>query len=174
MFTESDFEYAADNTQVVLSPRQRIQTYGDTAFNFTVVTELMDEVNKIRVRDGRIDAQRPAIITPESCAKLLLDGFGDAASDFASWIRENPTRFAFVRYGFQVRKALLREEIIQDSIDSVLDRVKERASRDESGLNAVIRSVDDSWEVGLLKFTLDLIQTSAAGNVTDLRQRGLL
>jgi hypothetical protein len=174
MFTESDFEYAVENTHVLLSPTRRIQTNGETVFHYTLVSELMDDVNKVRVRGGRIDAERPTIITPDACARLLLEGFGGQAAEFADWLREQPTRFSFLRYGFQVKKSNMREEIVQDSLDAVIERVTRLAQRDDSGASAVIHGVDDTWEVCLLKFTVDLIQNSVATNLSDFQRRGLL
>ncbi|MBV8353665.1 MAG: hypothetical protein JOZ21_15465, partial [Verrucomicrobia bacterium] len=53
MHSEDDVQYAIDNTKVILSPERRIATFGTTRFHFYLVTELMDSVNEIRVRDGK-------------------------------------------------------------------------------------------------------------------------
>jgi hypothetical protein len=39
---------------------------------------------------------------------------------------------------------------------------------------AIIQSVDDAWEVGIMKFTLDMIMKSQDINRFDLKRRGLL
>ena len=43
-----------------------------------------------------------------------------------------------------------------------------------SPMKAVIQGVDDTWEVSLLKFTLEMIEKSQGINVFDFRRRGLL
>ncbi len=53
-------------------------------------------------------------------------------------------------------------------------RIQGTAEFSEEPLNAVLQGVDDAWEVSLLKFTMDLIQQSAPGNMGDFRKRGLL
>ncbi|PYK03554.1 MAG: hypothetical protein DME63_02625 [Verrucomicrobia bacterium] len=73
---EDDFQYAIENTQVILAPEQKIATFGTTSFRFYLISELMDRVNEVRVRDGKIHADRPQILTPEHFSRLLLEGFG--------------------------------------------------------------------------------------------------
>jgi hypothetical protein len=41
-------------------------------------------------------------------------------------------------------------------------------------MDTLIEGVDEGWEVCLMKFTMDLIQHSAAGNLAEWKRRGLL
>ena len=77
---EDDFQYAIENTQVILAPEQKIATFGTTSFRFYLISELMDRANEVRVRDGKIHADRPQILTPEHFSRLLLEGFGPMRS----------------------------------------------------------------------------------------------
>ena len=43
-----------------------------------------------------------------------------------------------------------------------------------SGQLALIAGVDDAWEVCLLKFSMEMIQRSAGGNVAEWTRRGLV
>ena len=52
MLSEDSFQYALENTQVVLAPQTRIESFGSTRFRFFLVTELMDSAHQIRVREG--------------------------------------------------------------------------------------------------------------------------
>jgi hypothetical protein len=56
----------------------------------------------------------------------------------------------------------------------VIARTKHRVENAEEPLSAIIQGVDDAWEVCLLKFTIDMIERSAGGNLGDFRKRGLL
>ena len=168
------FQYALENTQVILAPQRRIETFGSTSFHFYLVTELMDSVNQVRVRDGKIHAERPQIMTPDHYSTMLLEGFGEKAQAFADWIRTHSDRFAFLKYGFQFRKTDIKEAIVYSSVEETLDRVRLNVTESEEPLSAILTGVDDAWEVCLLKFTMDLIQQSAGGNFGDFRKRGLL
>ena len=159
--TEDDFQYAIENTRVILAPERQIATFGSTSFRFYLISELMDQVNEIRVRDGRIHAERPQILTPEHYCRLLLKGFGEKAEKYVELLRERTRDMAVLRYGFQFRKTDVTEQTFRE------------VEHSEEPLSAVIQGVDDAWEVCLLKFTIDLIERSSGNNLGDFRRRGL-
>ena len=165
---------AVENTEVILAPQGQIATFGHTSFRFYLISELMDQVNEVRVRDGRIHAERPQILTPDHYARLLLEGFGEKAQRFAQQGREQTQKFAVLRYGFQFRKTDVVEKTVRASMAAVIEQTKARVERDNEPLSAVIQGVDDAWEVCLLKFTIDLIERSSGGNLGDFRRRGLV
>jgi len=172
--TEDDFQYAIENTRVILAPEQQIASFGSTSFRFYLISELMDQVNEVRVRDGRIHAERPQILTPEHYCRLLLEGFGEKAQKYVDQLREHTRDVAVLRYGFQFRKTDVTENTVRDTIDAVIARTKLKVEHSEEPLSAVIQGVDDAWEVCLLKFTIDLIERSTGGNLGDFRRRGLV
>ena len=177
MFTADDFQYALENTHLLLGPRRQIDTFGNTHFRFHLLTESMDRINEVRIREGTIHAERPQLLTPEHHAKLLLENFGTKAEEFAEWLRQpgrpSPT---MLKYGFQFRRSEVSESVLTDSFEAVSARVREQveARQETEPLSAVLQGVEDAWEVCLLKFTMDLVQGSGPGNVGDLRRRGML
>src|SRR6202040_1424451 len=171
---EDDFDYAIENTQVILAPEQQIATFGTTSFHFYLISELMDRVDQVRVRNGKIHAERPQILTPEHFSHLLLEGFGEKAQHYVDQLRENLRNMAVLRYGFQFRKTDVTEETLRDSIGSVINRTRSRVENANEPLSAIIQGVDDAWEVCLLKFTIDMIERSSGGNLGDFRKRGLI
>jgi hypothetical protein len=172
--TRDDFDYAIENTRVIIAPEQNIATFGSTSFNFYLISELMDRVDRVRVRNGKIHAERPQILTPEHYCRLLLEGFGAKAERYVDRLREHARNIAVLRYGFQFRKTDLSEETLRDSIDAVINRTKSRVEGASEPLSAVIQGVDDAWEVCLLKFTIDMVERSSGGNLGDFRKRGLI
>jgi hypothetical protein len=174
MIEEHDFAYAMENTRVVVPPRGVIETFGTTQFEFLLVSELMDEVGAVRVRGGRIEAERPRIMSPHTFRKLALEGFGDGARDFADWLEAQAEAVKVLRYGFQFRKTDVRQSVVRDPMDAVLGRLEEEMRRSDDPKSVLISGVDDAWEVCLLKFTMDLIKNSAEGNVDEWKRRGLI
>jgi hypothetical protein len=172
MHSEDDLQYALENTRVIVSPERRIETFGTTSFHFYLVTELMDSANEIRIRDGKIQADRPRILTAENIAKLTLQGFGEKARKFAEILQARNA--ALLKYGFQIRKDDLSENLVHDSVEAVLDRVTSQVPESLRSASAVIYGVDEGWEICLLKFTVEMIQQSAGGNIQDFRRKGLL
>ena len=140
MYSEDDLQYALENTKVIVSPERRIETFGATSFHFYLVTELMDSANEVRIRDGRIQADRPQILTAENIAKLTLEGFGEKARKFAEMLQSRNA--ALLKYGFQIRKDDLSENLVHDSIEAVLDRVTSQVPESLRSTSAIIHGVD--------------------------------
>lgn len=174
MISPDDFQYALENTRVVVQPDQRIETFGQTTFEFMIVSELMDEANKVRIRNGHIHAERPRIVAPQHFQKMLLEGFGDRAREFADFLETRSDLIKILRYGFQLKKTDFSEEILHEPIESVVGRLEERLKVGSNPLTALIEGVDEAWEVCLLKFTTDLIQRSAGENLGEWKRRGLI
>ena len=174
------FQYALENTRVLLRPRRTIQTFGATRFGFQLLTESMDRADEVRLREGTVEAERPQILSPERSARLLLEGFGERAAEFAEALaqrsRESGTPLPIaLRYGFQIRRGTVQETVFNDTeLDAVAERLLARAGESGDELRAVLSGVEDGWEVSLLKLAIDLVGESTPGNLGDLRGRGLL
>ncbi len=174
MISEDDFQYAVENTRVVVEPERRIETFGSTTFRFLLVSELMDEVHQVRVRDGRIEAQRPRIIAPQHFQRMVLDGFGERAREFADFLEHHGDFIRILRYGFELKKTDLSELVLHEPLVSVLGRLESQVRQESDSVTALISGVDEAWEVCLLKFTTDLIRRSAGENLGEWQKRGLL
>jgi hypothetical protein len=171
---QDDIDYAIENTQVILAPERQIATFGNTSFDFHLICELMDSVNQIRIRTGRIEAERPKIISPEYFCRMVLEGFGEKAQEYAERLREQARQIAVLRYGFQFRKSGVTEETVSASLQSVIDRTRRAVENAANPNDAIIQGVDEGWEVCLLKFTIEMIERSAGGNLGDFKRRGLI
>lgn len=174
MLSQDDFQYALENTRVILPPEKRLETFGTSVLNYFLITEDMDRVNVSHVREGSIVAERPQIISPENIAKLLLEGFGEQGEMFADMINQNAHKFAMLKYGFRIRKADIRSYEVHEAMEAVSARVRDEVKGRQDPLATVITGIDEGWEVCLLKFMFDLVQSSGEGNIRDLRGRGLL
>lgn len=168
------FFYALENTRTHLEPSGLIETFGSTAFDFVLVSELMDEVNRVRLRRGTLQAERPRIVTPEHYARIVLEGFGEKAREFADWLEQHGDDLKFLRYGFQFTKSNLHEEVVSGRLENIVAEAVRRARDEGDTRRAVVESVDDAWEVSLLKLAVDTARRSAGGNVEEWKRRGLL
>jgi hypothetical protein len=174
MYSDDDIQYALETTEVLHEPDRRIDTFGSTSFEFRLISELMDDVGQIRVRSGRITAEKPRILKPEPFGELDFEGFGEPARAFAEWLKERLESSALLRYGFSFRKTDVTESLVHDSLAAVSDRVIAEARSSGNPLVAVIQGVDDTWEISLLRFTIEMIQKSQRINLFDFKRRGLL
>jgi hypothetical protein len=173
MMKADDFQYALENTRVVVAPSRAIETFGQTSFRFRLVTEPMDEIGTVRLRKGMIHAERPRLLAPQYVSKLLLEGFGERAQGFAGWIEEQKD-FHLLRYGFSLKKTDLSEQLFKEPKEEFLLKLQDDLRREDDPLNVLIEGIDDSWEVCLMKFTMDMIQRSSGENVAEWKRRGLI
>lgn len=169
-----DFWYAVNNTEILLTPARHLETFGTTVLNYHLVTELMDSVDQVRVREGRIEAARPEIVTSQSFMETPLEGFGAEAARYVEWLREHAKDLQMLRYGFVVKKQESNEYIITDGIQAVAERVRATIQEKDDPMSALAIGVDDPWEVCVLKMMIEVAEGSVAGNIQDLRNKGLL
>jgi hypothetical protein len=167
---EFDFWYAVNNTEVLELPRGRLETFGSTLINYRLITELMDAVGQVRVREGRIQAFRPEILTPQAFSESPLEGFRAGPSDdFIRWLREHESDLTLLKYGFKIRHETVTESIVHDSVANVVERVRTELKSREDPLSALVVGVDEPWEVCLLKLLFEVVRRSAPDNARDLR-----
>ncbi|QQL46039.1 hypothetical protein [Sulfuriroseicoccus oceanibius] len=174
MHSQDDIQYALETTRILHEPDRRIDTFGTTKFEFTMISELMDTVGAVRVREGEIESGKPLLITPESREGMQFEGFGEQAEQFRQWWDAQGKNFAFLKYGFVIRKFNVREHIVHEPVEDVCDRIVRDAVSRSNPMSAVIAGVDDAWEISLLRFSMDMIEKSQGINIFDFKRRGLL
>jgi hypothetical protein len=174
MSETDDIWYAIANTEVLLSPQRRLETFGNTIITYHLITEKMDAINEVRIREGRVHAERPQILSPSYFERLMIDGFGNDGQQYVDWLKQHVQDLTFLKYGFRFRKEEMSETILHENVKDVGVRIKERVAERGDPLTAVIKGVDDAWEVCLLKFVTDTIRQSVPEHVMNLKKRKLL
>ncbi len=149
-------------------PSRRLETFGATILNYHMISELMDEADRVRVREGRIQAYRPQIIAPSSFADSILEGFGSEAQKYAEWLRDNVTNLRILEYGFKIKKEEFSEHVVTDNMKTVTERVRDTAKEKNDPFTAVVVGVDEPWEVCLVKLMAQVVQRSAEGNAAEI------
>lgn len=168
--------YAVLGTEILRAPKQSLYTFGTTNITYFLVTqpsyaESKDEVGETVVREGKVVAERPRIVTPFYLSRL--EGFGtEARRYFDSLMTEHGPNAAGVFYTYRNEPKDLN--IISDSLPSVVDKINTEIDQRGDTLSAIIRGVDTLWDVSLLKFIFELTRQSVGDNVHQMGQRGLL
>lgn len=171
---EFDFFYAMNNTEVVVPPSGRLETFGNTVVNYHLLCEDMDDVNQVNIREGRVEAFRPQILTPQHLTQSGLDGFGAEAERYMAWLKEHMSELVILRYGFMIKKEEIRKYVVHEKMPTVLSQVRTEVEKKNDPLSAIVVGVEKPWEVSLMKLMVDVMQKSVVANVTDLKQRNLL
>jgi hypothetical protein len=178
MHSRDDIHYALETTKVLHEPDRRIDTFGETRFEFQLISELMDRASEVRIRTGEVQAMRPRILRPSAYNDVEFEGFDPSARErfdkLVEKFRSEGKDLAFLQYGFQFRRGQVHEQIVRDSIDSVRERVLDDIRKSGNPSLAIIEGVDDAWEISILKFTFEMILRSHEINAFDFKRRGLI
>lgn len=164
-----DFWYGVGNTKVIRLPSRTLETFGNTVVDYHFLSEIMDEVGKVRIREGRIHAYKPQIVTPDHFGGTPLEGFGEEAEQYADWLRAHEKDFFVLQYGYIVKKTETNEHIVSEGLDTVMERVKSELEAKDDPLSALVVGMDDLWEVCLLKLMVDMTQKAAPDHFKQLR-----
>ncbi len=171
---QSDIKYAMEHTHVLREPDRRIDTFGSSRFHFIILSEVMDEVNKVVLRRGTVDAYKPQIIKPTHYSSVELEGFDEKAREFLDWLKENDMEPVYFQYGFNFKRTEVNSEILTGEYETVKAEVLDKVHAEDDPMMAVMESIEDTWEVGLLKFSIDMIQKSQEINQFDFKRKGLI
>lgn len=170
---EFDRWYAAKSARFLVEPSHRLETFGNTLVNYHLISELEDHPGKIRVREGRLEAHQPLVITP-NFQETQFEGFGDKARAYYEYLKENEEHLRILQYGYHLKSDRFSEQIVTDKLSVVTERVKSEVLLSGDKFAAVVQCVDDPWEVALVELWLREVRRSARGNINDLQQSGKL
>jgi len=168
MELEEKIQYAIEHTEVVRPPKQSLATFGSTNIHYYLVTQLIESVNV--VREGRVIAAKPKIITPSYL--INLEGFSGSARKFIEIMAEKYPHEAGIFYSYKNEPRDMN--VVSEPLEKVVDKIGEQIDSQGDPLAAIIRGVEEMWDVSLLKFTYELTNKSVYTNVTEIERRGLL
>jgi len=166
--------YAAKHVRIVVSPSHELETFGNTLVNYHLISELADYPGKVRVREGRLEAHQPRVITPKGFSEIIAEGFGDEARDYLEWLRDNEENLRILQYGYHLKSDNFSEQVVTDSLAAVTERVKAEVERSGDRFSAVLQGVDDPWDIALVELWRREVDRSAKKNIRELRENGKL
>jgi len=168
MEADDKIRLAIENTLVLRPPKQQLATFGITNVYYYMITELMNEVSV--VREGRVIAARPKIVTPTYL--INVEGFSGQARRYIQMAAEQNPHEPGILYSY--KNEFGEMNIISESLGSILDNINRRIDSRSDPLSAIIKGVEDMWDVSLMKFTFELTKNSAYRNFSELYGRGRL
>lgn len=169
-------EHAIRHTEVLRPPRQNLATFGTTNIYYYLVTEpsyreLVEGENETVVREGRVLAERPKVVTPSYLANV--EGFSEHAKRYLEMIiREHGQHSLGLFYGYKNEPGEMA--ILSSDLNSVVHRLEEKIDKEGDLLTTIIKGVDELWDVSLMKFIFEVTGHSLSSNVSELGKRGLL
>jgi hypothetical protein len=177
MDTESErIEYAARHTEIIRHPRQHLATFGVTNIYYYLVTEptyseISNDTNETVIREGRVIAERPKIVTPYYLSHL--EGFSyDARQYFEKLMMMHGPKAPGLFYTYKNEPKGLN--IVSDSWQVVVEKLNDEIDKKNDPLATIIKGQDDLWDVSLLKFIYEITSRSVGTNIAQMESRGLL
>ncbi|MBM4447270.1 MAG: hypothetical protein FJ023_07990 [Chloroflexi bacterium] len=168
MEADEKIQYAIEHTEVLRAPTQSLATFGTTNVYYYLVTELAEWVNV--VREGRVIAARPKIVTPSYL--INLEGFSLQARRFIEMMAARDPHEPGIFYTYKNEPREMN--IVSEPVGAIVDKINRRIDSQRDPLTAIIKGVEGLWDVSLLKFTYELTRGSVQSNVAELERHGLL
>jgi len=169
-------EYAALHTEILRHPRQHLSTFGITNIYYYLVTEpayseLVNDINETVIREGRVIADRPKIVTPYYLSRL--EGFSyDARRYFEILLNMHGADAPGLFYTY--KNEPLGLNIVSENWSAVVGRLNDEIDKKGDPLASIIKGQDDLWDVSLLKFVYEITSRSLPSNISQLGSRGML
>jgi len=168
MERDDRIKYALENTELVRGPQQNLSTFGSSVVDYYVVTELVGNISV--VRDGKVIAERPKIVTPAYLVNI--EGFSEQARKYiAMMARERPHESGiFYRYKNEPKGM----NVVSEPINQVISKLSSQIEEEHNPLSTIIRGVEEVWDVSLLMFIYELTTKSVRTNMAEFNRRGFL
>jgi len=168
MESDDNIKYAVEHTEVIRVPSQSLATFGTTNIYYYLVTELAEWVNI--VREGRVIAARPKIVTPSYL--INLEGFSSNARRFIEAMADKYPHEPGIFYTYRNEPGEMN--VVSERIDAIIDKISRLIDERRDPSTAIIKGVEALWDVSLLKFTFELTTSSVQANVAEMEKSGLL
>lgn len=167
---------AVKHTEILRPPKQSLSTFGTTNIYYYLVTEpayaeFENKVTETVIREGRVIAERPRVVTPYYLTRL--DGFSlDARHYFELLLQTHGPNAPGIFYTY--RNEPKEMNIVSDNLLMVVEKLNTEIDKRGDALASIIKGQDDLWDVSLMKFIYEITRSSIGDNVKQLGSRGLL
>ncbi|MFC2010109.1 hypothetical protein ACFLUL_00830 [Chloroflexota bacterium] len=168
--------HAVMRTEILRPPKRSLYTFGTTNVYYYLVTEpayseLIKEASETVIREGRVIAERPKLVTPYYLANL--EGFSSEAKRyFRSLLDEHGGDIHGLFYTY--RNELKGLNIVSENLTSIVDKLNAEIDQRSDPLAAIIKGEDTLWDISLLKFIYEITRSSAPDNIRQMQSRGML
>lgn len=177
MDIDKRIEYAVRHTEILRPPKRSLYTFGTTNIYYYLVTEpayseLIQNITETVVREGRVIAERPKIVTPYYLSQL--EGFSTEARRYFKELVEEYGERGIHSLFYTYRNEPKELNIVSDNLLSVVDKLNAKIDKRGDPLAAIIKGEDALWDVSLMKFIFEITRSSVPDNLRQLGERGLL
>jgi len=166
MDMDDKIKYALENTEILKAPKKYLSTFESTTVHYYMLTtpfylefEGRNADSETIVREGRITWQKPKIITPYYL--MRLEGFSEEAKKAFSILAGENTDLAMMLYKLKFIKEFDHMDIVANSVAEITRKIDADIEKNANPFCAIIKGLDEFWDVSLTKFIYDLALKSA-------------
>ncbi|MBI4249625.1 MAG: hypothetical protein HY611_08990 [Elusimicrobia bacterium] len=156
-------------TRVLRPPVRRLNTFADTHIGYHLVSEVPEGPRLCRLRQGRVLAVRPKILTAEALQERY-EGFGEEARKFADMLLRHSREDSLRVLEYKFKNEFGGAQLIHEESQTVVERIVADLDERSVPYEAVLACPDPSWKFSLLKFTLDETRKSFPENIKELAE----
>ncbi|MDD5289145.1 MAG: hypothetical protein PHY28_08570 [Dehalococcoidales bacterium] len=173
---DAKIKEAVERTEILRVPSQNLTTFGTTNIYYYLVTEpayaeLAPNTVETIVREGRVIAEKPRIVTPYYLSSI--EGFSDNARRyFDHLIKKYGRNVPGLLYAY--RNEPKEMNIVSDNMLAVVAKLNEGIDKRGDPLTTIIKGMDEMWDIALIKFIFEMTQRSVGDNIRQMGARGLL
>ncbi len=166
MDMDDKIKYALENTEILKAPKKYLSTFESTTVHYYMLTtpfylefEGRNGDSETIVREGRITWQKPKIITPYYL--MRLEGFSEEAKKAFSILAGENADIAMMLYKLKFIKEYDHMDIVANSVQEITRKIDAEIEKNANPFCAIIKGLDEFWDVSLTKFIYDLALKSA-------------
>lgn len=167
---------AISRTEIIRAPKSNLLTFGTTNIYYYLVTEpvyaeIKTENNETVIREGRVLAEKPRIVTPYYLNNL--EGFSANARRYFNYLIDSYGKnIPGLLYSYKNEPKELN--IVSGSLLQTVEKLNAEIDQRADPLTAIIKGVDELWDVALLKFIFEMTNRSVSENITQMEAHGML
>jgi len=166
MNIEEKIKWVIENTETIRPPEKLLASFDSTTIHYYLLTVPMylefegrDPESETIIREGKITWQKPKVITPSYM--LRVEGFSGEARKAFEMLAEENVDLAMVLYSLRLSKDSEKMSIVSNSLSTVAKNISNDIDRRKDPYSAVIKGIDEFWDVSLSKFIQEIVNKSA-------------
>lgn len=157
---------AMNRTKILRPPQHTLATFGTTSLHYVLLSELPDTPDQCRLREGRVTAQRPQILTPDLWRKRF-EGFGEDTEHYRS-LMDQMFGEALRGLEYTFKNDLHSTSVEKASFPELSQRTLDRMNRENAPRTALLQGPDATWGLSVMKFIVDMSMRSFHVNLREL------
>jgi hypothetical protein len=168
MDKELFFLNVMNKTKILRPPRHTLATFGTTTFDYVLLSPLPDASQECRLREGRVTAERPKIITPDVWKKRF-EGFGEETEVYKGVMDQAfGDELRALEYTF--KNELQRTSVETAGLPDVANRALKTMALENAPRTTLLQGPDATWGLSLMKFIVEMSLRSYPINLRELHE----